>query len=57
MKTETHGKQRPQRLTDPMLGPVWTRVGCEWCGVVGRYDTKTIAQLHADKHNRKTGAK
>lgn len=48
-----HAVQHPEQHTDPILGPVWVRVGCELCGAVGRYDSEGIASAHADKHNRK----
>jgi len=53
MNRDKHTEQHVGEITDPYLGPVFMRIGCEWCGVQGRYDSKPIAQGHADKHNRK----
>ncbi len=44
--------QTIQRLNDPYFGKVWVRVGCDWCGAKGRYQSEAIAQAHADKHNQ-----
>jgi hypothetical protein len=49
---DPHGTMRPERMLDPYLGKWrWVLVGCDWCGVKGRYKTKAEAQAGAKRHN------